>query len=120
MVAKFTKYKLTNGANSFYFKGPAGSYTGLATATGVTEATTDAEKAMPCCSIEELLGSSQAERIKIRLAKSATKSEYKEIIIAADKADTVKKVKADGGLIGETFDAREIKAVVSPRRANFR
>jgi hypothetical protein len=124
MVAKFALFKITNGtgttATKFYFRGIAGSYDGIATACGVVEVTDSDEKKMPACSVEELLGSSQAERVKLRLAKAANKSEYKEIIVATDKADTVKKAKADGGLIGETFGGRAILSVVSPRRASYR
>jgi hypothetical protein len=124
MVAKFGLFNVANGtgptATKFYFKGIAGSYAGIATACGVTEVTDNDEKRMPACSIEELLGSSQAVRIKLRLAKANNKSEYKEIIVATDKADTAKKAKADGGLIGETFDGRAILSVVSPRRASYR
>jgi hypothetical protein len=119
-MATFGLFKITNGTSpasiSFYFRAPTNSYDGVESKTGITEVTDNDEKEMPACSISELLGSSQAVRAKLKFTPSANKSDYGEIICAADKADTIKKAQADGGLVGETIHGRSIVKVMSPRR----
>ena len=119
-MGKFGLFKVTNGTapnqTKFYFRAPDKSYDGVEDKTGVTQVTDHVELEMPACSVSELLGSSQASRVKLKLAPSPGKTSYSEIIVAADKADTVKKAMADGGLVGEDINTRAIVKVMEPRR----
>ncbi len=102
-------------SKKFAFLAPAGQYTGLATVTGIAEADTDAEKALPLCTVEALLASPHVVRKTVRYTK-AGKTRYGDLLCVSDKADTF-----GTDIIGKAYGGTGvIKDAYSPRRATFR
>lgn len=101
-------------SKKFAFLAPDGQYTGLATVTGVAEATLDAEKALPLCTVESLLGSPHAVRKTVRYKKNG-KTRYGDLIVASDKADTFAT-----DVVGKIYNSETVIDAYSPRRASFR
>jgi hypothetical protein len=124
-MARFALHRITgkiNGSTStydFYFLAPPGSYKGIegTTLSGVTEITKadDIGYQMPLVKVEALLQSAAAVRRKLRVkAASATKSTYKTIIVAQEKAAGF-----EAAVQGKTTDKGVVQGVVESLDATF-
>ncbi|AMA07911.1 hypothetical protein [Picosynechococcus sp. PCC 73109] len=118
-MARFVKHKVTVSGvlpaepYDFFFLAPEGSYTGLATETGVDATLTDAEVNMPTCKVEELVKSGKVKRKYLRVRTPGGRTRYIKIL-HSDQKDTF-----DADIIGKTVQGREVEAVVTRQSASF-